>query len=70
MMEKEHQNKTCSHLLGIVSELNEFHTIPSQTFTTYNSQCRFSGIHNHFFQKESITTQYSYSKSVTHLRGP
>ena len=44
-MEKEHKNKTCSHLLGIVSQLNEFHTIPSQIFTTYNSQSIVSGIH-------------------------
>ena len=36
-MKKEHQNKMHSHLLGIVSQLNEFHTIPSQNLTTYNS---------------------------------
>ena len=41
---KEHQNKTHSHLLGIVSQLNEFHIIPSQIFTIYNSQSIFSGI--------------------------
>ena len=35
---KEHKNTTHSHLLGIVSQLNEFHTIPPQIFTTYNSQ--------------------------------
>ena len=40
-MEKEHKNKTHSHLLGIVSQLNEFCTIPSQIFTTYNSQSIF-----------------------------
>ena len=40
-MEKEHQNKTCSHLLGIVSQLNEFHTIPSHNFTTYNYRVYF-----------------------------
>ena len=44
-MEKEHQNKTRSHLLEIVSQLNEFHTIPSQTFTTHNSQSIILGIH-------------------------
>ena len=44
-MEKEHQNKTCSRLLEIVSQLNEFHPIPSQTFTTQNSQSICSGIH-------------------------
>ena len=32
------QNTICSHLIGIVSQLNEFHTILSQIFTTYNSQ--------------------------------
>ena len=32
----------CSHLLGIVSE---FHTIPSQIFTTYNSQSIVLGIY-------------------------
>ena len=37
--------KTHSHLLGIVSQLNDFHAIPSQTFTTYNSSNSFSGIH-------------------------
>ena len=45
MTEKEHLNKTHSHLLGSVSQLNEIHTIPSQNFTTYNSQSIFSGIH-------------------------
>ena len=44
-MEMEHQNKICSHLLGIVSQLNEFHTIPSQNFTTYTSQSIVLGIH-------------------------
>ena len=39
------QNTTCSHLLGIVSQLREFHTIPSQIFTTFNSQILFSGNH-------------------------
>ena len=34
---KEHQNTSHSHLLGIVSQLNQFHTILSQIFTTYNS---------------------------------
>ena len=40
-MEKEHRNKTHSHLLGIVPQLNEFHTIASQIFTTYNSKSIF-----------------------------
>ena len=44
-MEKEHKNKTHSHLLEIVSQLNKFHTIPSQNFTTYNSQSTSSGVH-------------------------
>ena len=34
-----------SHLIGIVSQLNEFYTIPPQTFTTYNSQSIILGIH-------------------------
>ena len=42
---KEHKNTTCSLLLGIVSQLNELHTIPSQIFTTYNSQSIGFGIH-------------------------
>ena len=44
MMEKGTQNTTHSHLLGIVSQLNQFHTIPSQIVTTYNSQSIFSGM--------------------------
>ena len=32
------QKQNMSPSLGIVSQLNEFHTIPSQIFTTYNSQ--------------------------------
>ena len=55
MIEKEHQNKTHSQLLGIVSQLNEFHTIPSQNVTTYDSQSIFSGI-NLTFQNKSVTT--------------
>ena len=35
-MKKEHLNITQSHLLEIVSQLNEFQAIPSQIFTTYN----------------------------------
>ena len=35
----------CFHLLGIVSQLNKFHTIPSQIFTTYSSQNIVLGIH-------------------------
>ena len=70
MMEKEHQNKTHSHLLGIVSQLNEFHpmlpkTSPHAQFTEYIFRNP-----PHFFQKESIPTQYSSSRSVTHLTGP
>ena len=34
-----------SHLLGIVSQLNEFHTTPSQIFTSYNAQRMVLGIH-------------------------
>ena len=68
MMKKDHQNKTHSHLLGIVSQLNEFCTIPSQNFTTYNSQSIFSEIHL-TSSKEMVTTRYSSSKSVTHLTG-
>ena len=44
-MKKEHQNKTHAHFLGIVSELNEFHTIPSQNFTTHNLHNIVSGMH-------------------------
>ena len=36
-----HKNITCSHLLGIMSQLNGFHPIPSQIFTTYNWQSIF-----------------------------
>ena len=39
------RNTTCSHLLGIVSQLNEFQTIPSQILPTYKSQSIFLGIH-------------------------
>ena len=41
MIKNETQHTTHSNLLGIVSQLNEFHTIPSQIFTTYNSQVYF-----------------------------
>ena len=41
MMEKEDQNRTHSHLLGIVSQLNEFHTIPSQTYTIQITEYSF-----------------------------
>ena len=44
-MEKEHKNKTHAHLSGIVSQLNEFHTISSQTLTTNNSHSIVPGIH-------------------------
>ena len=43
---KEHKNTMCSNLLVIVSQFNEFHTIPSQIFTTYNSLS--IGSVNHF----------------------
>ena len=36
---------------GIVSQLNEFHTIPSQTLTTNNLNDIFLGNAPHFFQK-------------------
>ena len=39
---KEPKNITHSHLLGIVSQHNEFHTIPSQILTTHNSQSMLS----------------------------
>ena len=44
IMEKEHQNKTHSHLFGIVSQLNEFHTIipkisPHTIHTIYVQEC-------------------------------
>ena len=55
-MEKDHQNKTHTHLLGIVSQLSEFHTIPSQLFTTYNSQSICSGIYLISYKKELVTT--------------
>ena len=44
-LKKEHKTTTHSHHLGIVSQLNEFHSIPSEIFTTYNSQSIVSGIH-------------------------
>ena len=63
-MEKEHNNKTHSHLLGIVSQLSH-HSFPN-LHHIYNSQ----SILLHFFQKELVTTRYSSSKkSVTHLTG-
>ena len=68
MVKKENKNTMHSHLLGIVSQLNEFHTIPPQIFTTYDSQEYFWEFTSHL-PKELITTQYSYSKSVTHLAG-
>ena len=60
---KEHKNAMHSHLLVIVSQLNGFHTIPSQIFITYNSQSIVSGIHF----TSSKGTDNNYSKSVTHL---
>ena len=64
-IEKGTQNTTCSHVLGIVLQLNPFLPKSSQhTFTEYI----FRNL-PHFFQKELITTQYSSSKSVTHLAG-
>ena len=36
--EKEHENQGACQALKIVQQLNEIHTIPSQNFTTYNSQ--------------------------------
>ena len=42
---KEHKITMHSHLLGIVSQLDEFHIIPSQIFITYNSQSIVLGIH-------------------------
>ena len=64
-MEKEHKNKTCSHLLGIVSPLNEFQTIPSQTFTTYNSQSIFPGIHLTSSKRISNNTIFLFQKCDT-----
>ena len=32
------KNDTHAHLLGIASQLHEFHANPSQNFTPYNSQ--------------------------------
>ena len=43
--EKEHKNQGSCQALGIVWQLNEFCTIPSQPFTTYNSQYIVSGMH-------------------------
>ena len=48
---KEHKYTMHSHLLGIVSQLNKFHTIPPQIFTTYNSQSIVLGIQTHIFQR-------------------
>ena len=45
MINKEHKNTMHSHLLGIVSQLNKFHIIPSQIFTTYDSQSIVLAIH-------------------------
>ena len=42
---KEHKNTTHFHFLGIVSQLNKFDTIPSQIFTSYNSQSKQLAIH-------------------------
>ena len=43
--EKETQKQNTFHHLGIVAQLNEFSTIHSQIFITYNSQSIVSGIH-------------------------
>ena len=37
MKKRNTKTKHMPHLLGIVSQLNEFHTIPSQNLTTHNS---------------------------------
>ena len=67
---KEHKNIIHSHLYGIETQLNEFHTILSQIFTTYNFiEHSFRNL-PHFFQKESITTHYSSSNNETLLTGP
>ena len=51
LSKKEHKNTTHSHLLGIVAQLYEFHTIPPQILTTYNSQSIGLGIHFTYFQR-------------------
>ena len=58
---KEHKIKTHAHLLGNVSQLNEFHTIPSQIFITYILHSVFSEMQL-ISSKELVTTQYSSSK--------
>ena len=45
MMEKGTQTQQIHNLLGIVSQLNKCHTIPSQIFPTYNSPSILLGIH-------------------------
>ena len=37
------KNIAHAHLLGIAGQLHEFHVVPSQNFTPYNSQSVFSG---------------------------
>ena len=64
-MEKEHQNKTLSHLLGIVLQFNEFHTIPSQNFTTYNSQSRFAAIHHTSYKGIGNNTIFLFQECDT-----
>ena len=65
MMEKEHKNETNSHLLGIVSQLNDFHTISSQ-----------HTIHKVLFHESTSllpkgigNNMIFLSNSVTHLKG-
>ena len=42
--EKEHNFQRASKGLGIVRQLNELYTIPSQTFTMYSSHNKLSGM--------------------------
>ena len=53
--EKEQKFQRASRALGFVLQLNEFHTIPSQTFTTYTSHNMFRNA-AHFFLNKVVTT--------------
>ena len=67
MMEKEHQIKTHSHLLLCHNSISFTPFLPKLhciQFTEYSFKKP-----PHFFQKESVTTRHSSSKSVTHLTG-
>ena len=49
MMEKGTQNTMCSHLLGIVSQLNKFNTIPSQIYPIFKND-----LYNDTFQRSFL----------------